>query len=166
MNNAIAQVIRELSSLLKIPVIAHADAVVFKTESGDEYWLECPQQSPLILLHTELKGFSGYQSSVTDKDKWLTLNTRFDILQGCSIGLHEKTNSVFLSFVLPVKYADATLLKTCLDNLIKISNSIQMDMNKLSISSRKNVDVSNMTLSRRIDTHRVTQQLFASDQKK
>jgi hypothetical protein len=125
MNNLMQGVIADLAKLINVPIATNQDAVVFKSAPGDEYWLECPDQSSLILFHTELKEFLGYDSSILQKDKWLSLNSQPNVLKGCYIGLHKDTNTTRLFFNIPIKYADVNALKNALDNLIEISKTIK-----------------------------------------
>jgi hypothetical protein len=126
MNNLLHNVMLEFSKLINVPITTNQDAVVFKSGSGAEYWLESPKQSSLILFHTELKEFRGYDSALLQKDKWLSLNSQPELLRGCYIGLHKDTNTARLFFNIPIKYADVNALKNALDNLIEISNTIKV----------------------------------------
>ncbi|MDW6004691.1 type III secretion system chaperone [Vibrio mangrovi] len=124
MNHGAEALIHELGEKIGIPLSVKQGATVLTDNSGREFWLEAPENSQLIMMHTSLEQYSVSRAGELDKLRWLALNARPDLMCGAWIGVHVPTDSVRLFVSAPIEFINVSTLEIILSNLFELSRKI------------------------------------------
>lgn len=121
MNNYnIDNIVSELSQAINVPISLSQGASILTLSDGREVWLECPNDSPLFIVHTQLQ--QNFTPGLQELTEWLALNASPDKLKGAYISFDQKTGSVSLCIALPVELINAQLLKILIENLSELAS--------------------------------------------
>lgn len=124
MNQSADALIYELGEKMGIPLSVKQGATVLTDNTGREFWLEAPEDSQLIIMHTSLEQYTVSRADEIDKLKWLALNSRPDLMCGAWIGTDAQTDTVRLFVSAPVAFIDTATLEIILSNLFELSRKI------------------------------------------
>ncbi|OMH25645.1 type III secretion system chaperone [Motiliproteus sp. MSK22-1] len=112
-------VLDELAYLWGIPLSLEKGAIQIIGKDGSEWFLECPDDSGLLTIHTSL----GLRpETVKEYQYWLSLNTNRSKLSFSWVGLQK--GIVCLGVSLPSEFLDATLLSNLFDNLYELRENL------------------------------------------
>ncbi|MFT6388604.1 MAG: hypothetical protein ACJAUP_001987 [Cellvibrionaceae bacterium] len=121
-NNNIDNLVRELGQAINVPISFAQGASILTLSDGREVWLECPHDSALFIVHTQLQ--QNHAPSLHELTEWLSLNASPEKSKGSYISFDQKTGSVSLCVSLPVELINAELLKILIDNLAELASQL------------------------------------------
>ena len=124
MNNHAAALIHELGEKIGIPLSVKQGATVLTNNADREFWLEAPENSELIIMHTPLDLYAVNRATDIEKQRWLALNARPDLMCGAWIGIHLPTDTVRLFISAPAAFINVSTLEILLSNLFGLSHKI------------------------------------------
>lgn len=124
MNRGIDALIYELGEKIGIPLSVKQGATVLTNNTGQEFWLEAPENSQLLIMHTSLEQYQLKRADDVDKLKWLALNACPELMCGAWIGAHVPTDSVRLFVSAPIEFIDVPTLEIILSNLFELSHKV------------------------------------------
>ena len=129
MNTKTRLLLSEFGKKLKMNISSNREVIIMTTTSGREYWLEIPNKSPLLVIHTTLIENAAAHANISEMTKWLSINTCTDTMKGAWIGTHAETNSVKLCVALPVDFTSVEILEMAFKNLMDLAENFLKNSN-------------------------------------
>ncbi|MEM9102614.1 MAG: CesT family type III secretion system chaperone [Pseudomonadota bacterium] len=116
--------IRDFGNKNNLDININQGASVISLENEKEIWIEAPQNSVLLVVHTRLCEVN--KISISQGLNLLQQNLQLQNMMGAYLGIDEKTSTVRLCVSVPVKVVSVELLSNVIDNLIHLSETIKI----------------------------------------
>ena len=139
MNNPVNldSVLHELSQRMGVPISVNQGASIITTQGGDEFWLEAPEESALIVVHTSIfDNLASSASSIMQLQNYIQLNSKTSVFKGAWLGIHDDTSTLRLCVTIPKSFVDASTLENIFENVIRLSDDLKK--NNINVTNANN----------------------------
>lgn len=124
MNSARRELMESLSKELTVKIPVLDGAAVIEFNETREVWLEFPEASEMITLHTEIASIRGSRFTLQALEDMLYLNTKLDLTKGAWLGFHRDSGTLRLLATIPMPFATVKVIRNVMENLVISADDI------------------------------------------